>query len=82
MVIKKIDFVRKNHCDKKHGHPKLIYKGLNLPAVLLDTLIKQVNQILFKFIWGSKWEKIERSQVCCDIDRANSAIAKFELRFK
>ena len=36
---------------------KLVYKASDLPVVLPDTFIKQVNQTLFKFIWGSKWEK-------------------------
>ena len=48
--------------------PKLVYKGSNLPVMLPDSFIKQVNQILFKFIWASKWEKIRRSQLCCDIE--------------
>ena len=48
--------------------PKIVYKASHLPAVLPDTLIKQVNQILFKFIWGAKWEKIGRSQLWCNID--------------
>ena len=38
--------------------PKLVYKASNLPVILPDSFIKQVNQVLFKFIWGSKWEKI------------------------
>ena len=38
--------------------PKLVYKASNLHVILPDSFIKQVNQVLFKFIWGSKWEKI------------------------
>ena len=30
--------------------PKLVYKASNLPVILPDSFIKQVNQILFKFI--------------------------------
>ena len=48
--------------------PKLVYKASNLPVILRDSFIKQVNQILLKFIWGSKWEEIGRSQLCCDIE--------------
>ena len=39
-----------------------------MPVILPDSFIKQVNQILFNFIWGFKWEKIGRSQLCCDIE--------------
>ena len=24
---------------------------------------------MYKFIWGSKWEKIGRSQLCCDVKK-------------
>ena len=48
--------------------PKLVNKTSNLPVMLPESFIKQVNQILFQFIWGSKWEKIGRSQLCCDIE--------------
>ena len=41
----------------------------NLPAVLPNTFIKQVNQISFKFTWDSKWEKNGQSQPRCDIDK-------------
>ena len=43
--------------------PKLVYKASNLPVMLPDSFMKQVNQILFKFIWGSKWKKRGRSQL-------------------
>ena len=44
-----------------------MFKAANLPMILPDSYIKKINQVLFKFIWGSKWEKIGRSQLCCDI---------------
>ena len=52
--------------------PKLVYKASNSPVILPDSFIKQVNQILCKFIWGSKWEKIGRSQLCCDIEEGGA----------
>ena len=52
--------------------PKLVYKAANSHVILPDSFIKQVNQILFKFIWGSKWEKIGRSQLCCDIEEGGA----------
>ena len=52
--------------------PKLVHKSFNLPVMLPDSFIKQVNQILFKFVWGSEWEKIETSQLCCDIEEGGA----------
>ena len=28
---------------------------------------KQLNQIMYKFIWGPKWKKIGHFQSCCDM---------------
>ena len=47
--------------------PKIVYKATYLPVTLPETFIKELNQIMYKFIWGSKWEKIGRSQLCCDV---------------
>ena len=47
--------------------PKTVYKATYLPVTLPETFIKELNQIMYKFIWGSKWEKIGRSQLCCDV---------------
>ena len=44
-----------------------MYKATYLPVTLPETFIKKLNQIIYKFIWGSKWEKIGRSQLCCDV---------------
>ena len=37
--------------------PKIIYKVSHLP----------IYQILFRFVWGSKWKKIFRLKLCCNI---------------
>ena len=49
--------------------PKIMLKAANLPVIALlpDSHIKKINQVLFKFIWESKWKKIGGSQLCCDI---------------
>ena len=47
--------------------PKIVYKVTYLPVTLPEIFIKELNQIRNKFIWGSKWEKIGRSQLCCDV---------------
>ena len=47
---------------------KLIHKTCYLPMHLPEVFIKRLNKLMFKFIWGSKWEKISRSKLCCDIE--------------
>ena len=47
--------------------PKIVYKVTNLPVTLPGTFTKELNKIMYKFIWDSKWEKIVRSQLCCDV---------------
>ena len=38
--------------------PKTTLKSAKLPMILPDSYIKNINQVLFKFIWESKWEKV------------------------
>ena len=47
--------------------PKIVCKVTNLPVTLPGTFTKELNKIMYKFIWDSKWEKIVRSQLCCDV---------------
>ena len=47
--------------------PKIMFKAAKLPMILPDSCIKNINQVLFKFIWGSKWEKVGWWQLYCDI---------------
>ena len=43
---------------------KLFHKASYLPIQLPEKFVKQLNRVLFTFIWGLKWEKIGRSQLC------------------
>ena len=47
--------------------PKIMLKAAKLPVILPDSCIKNINQVLLKFIWGSKWEKVGWWQLCCNI---------------
>ena len=47
--------------------PKIIYKVSHLPIFLPDSFVNELNQILFRFIWGSKWKKVFRLKLCCNI---------------
>ena len=55
---RKLTRLRKITAIKSMAIPKLVYKASNLPAVLPDTFIKQVNQILFG-TWVSNWKKLD-----------------------
>ena len=54
--------------------PKLIHKASYLPVQLPEKFVKQLNRVLFTFIWGLKWEKIGRSQLCCSIEEGRAKI--------
>ena len=52
--------------------PKLINKASYLIIKLPEKFVEQLNRILFTFIWGSKWDKIGRSQLCCSIEEGGA----------
>ena len=54
--------------------PKLIHKASYLPIQLPKKFVKQLSRVLFTFIWGSKWEKIGRSQLCCSIEEGGAKV--------
>jgi len=41
---------------------------------LTETFIKKINQVMFKFIWRSRWEKIERAILCNNIREGRAKI--------
>ena len=43
--------------------------------------IKQLDKLLFKFIWGSKWKKINRSKLCCNIEDGRSKMIEVKQYF-
>ena len=54
--------------------PKIVYKAIYLLITSPEIFIKKLNQIMCKLIWGSKWEKIGRSQLCCDVKEGGGKI--------
>ena len=42
---------------KKLIIPRIIYEVSHLPIFLPVSFVNELNQILFRFTWGSKWEK-------------------------
>ena len=53
---------------------KIIHKAFHLPMHLPEAFIKQLDKLMFKFILGSKWEKISRSKLCCDIEDGGNKV--------
>ena len=52
--------------------PKIVYKASLLPIHLPEKFVKELNKLMFKFIWGSKWEKIGRSKLSCSIEEGGA----------
>ena len=52
--------------------PKIIYKASLLPIHLPEKFVKELNKLMFKFIWDSKWEKISRSKLSCSIEEGRA----------
>ena len=52
--------------------PKLIHKASYLHIHSPEKFVKHFNQVLFTFIWGLKWEKVGRSQLCCSIEKGRA----------
>ena len=64
---------------------KLRYKVVYLPITVREIFIKELNQIMHKFIWGFKLEKIGRSQLCCNVKEGGDkmvGINQYVLSFK
>ena len=50
----------------------MIYKVSHLLIFLPDSFVNELNQMLFRFIWGSKSEKILRLKLCCYIKESGA----------
>ena len=62
--------------------PKIVYKATYLSVTLPEIFIKELNRIMHKFIWGSKREKIGRSQLCYDVEKGgDKMIASMSMYF-
>ena len=44
--------------------PKLVYKIMAIPIAISSCMLKNIEKIFFKFIWGSRWERISRLRLC------------------
>ena len=57
----------------------MIYKASILPLIIPKTLITKINKLLFKFIWGSNWEKVIRNVLCNNIESGGAKMLHLEL---
>ena len=48
--------------------PKFCYKLSMFPAEIHPPFIKHLNVFIYGFIWGSKWERISRSNLACSVE--------------
>ena len=58
--------------------PRMIYKVSILPLIIPKTLITKINKLLFKFIWGSNWERVSRNVLCNIIESGGAKILHLE----
>ena len=58
--------------------PRMIYKASILPLIIPKTLITKINKLLFKFIWGSNWERVSRNILCNNIESGGAKMLHLE----
>ena len=58
--------------------PQMIYKASILPLIIPRTFITKINKLLFKFIWGSNWERVSRNVLCNNIDSSGTKVIHLE----
>ena len=63
LIISRSHVVRKNYTSLVI--PKIVYHLFT--GYIARNFYRIPNQIMYKFIWSSEWEKVGRSQLCCDV---------------
>ena len=71
--------IGKNTIVKSLIIPRMIYKTSILPLIIPRTLVTKINELLFKFIWGSNWEKVSRNVLCNNIESGEAKMIHLEL---
>ena len=61
--------------------PKIVHKASLLLIYLPEKFVKELNKLMFKFIWGSKWEKISRSKLSCSIEEGGAKMIDIKQYF-
>ena len=81
MVRKRFDTIRKNSILKTLIIPKIVHKTSLLSIHLPEKFVKELNKLMFKFIRGSKWEKISRSKLSCSIEEGGAKMIDIKQYF-
>ena len=58
--------------------PRMIYKASILPPIIPRTLITKISKLLFKFIWGSNWERVSRNVLCSNTESGGAKMMHLE----
>ena len=58
--------------------PRMIYKASILPLIIPTTFKTNINKLLFKFIWGSNWERVSRNVLCNNIETGGAKMMHLE----
>ena len=48
--------------------PKLLFKLSMIPSHIFPPFLRSLNQIVYSFIWGSKWERISRVNLTSSVE--------------
>ena len=60
---------------------KIIHKTSRLPMHSPEAFVEQLDKLTFKFIFGSNWEKISRSKLCCNIEDGGAKMIDVKQHF-
>ena len=55
-----------------------VYKASILPLIIPRAFITKINKLLFKFIWGSNWERVSRNVLCNNIESGGAKMMHLE----
>ena len=56
----------------------MIYKASILSLIIPKTCITKINKLLFKFIWGSNWERVSRNVLCNNTESGGAKMLHLE----
>ena len=61
--------------------PMVVFKILVLPVFPPKDFTKKLTRILYRFIWGSNWERISKQKLCNGIEHGGSKMVNVEKYF-
>ena len=52
--------------------PQVTYKASMLPVISPKNFITKNNKLMYHFVWGSKWERVERNTLCSSFEKGGA----------